>query len=107
LTGRHLVNFGGPGNGRIVQINYRHAFHAGNFADVLKHVILARILVYLTRKESPFRFIDTHAGAGPSARMIPRAGRSSIRVRRQSRKPSCALRIASRSAKQTRTNARR
>ena len=48
----------------IVPINYRHAFHAGNFADVLKHAVLARVLVYLTRKESPFRFIDTHAGAG-------------------------------------------
>ena len=48
----------------IVQINYRHAFHAGNFADVLKHAVLARVLVYLSRKESPFRFIDTHAGAG-------------------------------------------
>jgi 23S rRNA (adenine2030-N6)-methyltransferase len=50
--------------GGIAQINYRHAFHAGNFADVLKHAVLARVLVYLTRKESPFRFIDTHAGAG-------------------------------------------
>ncbi len=38
---------------RIVPINYRHAFHAGNFADVLKHAVLARVLVYLTRKESP------------------------------------------------------
>jgi 23S rRNA (adenine2030-N6)-methyltransferase len=45
-------------------LNYRHAFHAGNFADVLKHAVLARVLVYLARKESPFRFIDTHAGAG-------------------------------------------
>jgi 23S rRNA (adenine2030-N6)-methyltransferase len=45
-------------------LNYRHAFHAGNFADVLKHAVLARVLVYLTRKQSPFRFIDTHAGAG-------------------------------------------
>ena len=45
-------------------MNYRHAFHAGNFADVLKHAVLARVLVYLARKESPFRFIDTHAGAG-------------------------------------------
>ena len=44
--------------------NYRHAFHAGNFADVLKHAVLARVLVYLTRKETPLRFIDTHAGAG-------------------------------------------
>ncbi len=45
-------------------MNYRHAFHAGNFADVVKHAILARILVYLERKAAPFRFIDTHAGAG-------------------------------------------
>jgi 23S rRNA (adenine2030-N6)-methyltransferase len=45
-------------------VNYRHAFHAGNFADVLKHLILARILVHLKRKETPFRFIDSHAGAG-------------------------------------------
>ena len=45
-------------------VNYRHVFHAGNFADVLKHAVLARILVHLKRKEAPFRFIDTHAGAG-------------------------------------------
>jgi 23S rRNA (adenine2030-N6)-methyltransferase len=45
-------------------VNYRHAFHAGNFSDVLKHAVLARILVHLKRKEAPFRFIDTHAGAG-------------------------------------------
>jgi 23S rRNA (adenine2030-N6)-methyltransferase len=45
-------------------MNYRHAFHAGNFADVMKHAVLARILVYLTLKDAPFRFIDTHAGAG-------------------------------------------
>src|SRR5271166_4529888 len=45
-------------------MNYRHGFHAGSFADVFKHAILARILVYLTRKETPVRFIDTHAGAG-------------------------------------------
>ena len=45
-------------------MNYRHAFHAGNFADVFKHAVLARILVYMTRKSAPLRFIDTHAGAG-------------------------------------------
>ncbi|HWG04670.1 MAG TPA: 23S rRNA (adenine(2030)-N(6))-methyltransferase RlmJ [Beijerinckiaceae bacterium] len=45
-------------------MNYRHAFHAGNFADVFKHAILARILVYLTRKEAPLRYLDTHAGVG-------------------------------------------
>lgn len=45
-------------------MNYRHAFHAGSFSDVMKHAILARILIYLARKDAPFRFIDTHAGAG-------------------------------------------
>ena len=45
-------------------MNYRHEFHAGNHADVFKHAVLARILVYLTRKPAPFRVIDTHAGSG-------------------------------------------
>jgi 23S rRNA (adenine2030-N6)-methyltransferase len=44
-------------------MNYRHAFHAGNFADVIKHIALARILTYL-REAGGFRVIDTHAGAG-------------------------------------------
>jgi 23S rRNA (adenine2030-N6)-methyltransferase len=45
-------------------MNYRHAFHAGNFADVVKHATLARILVHLAEKAAAFRVIDTHAGAG-------------------------------------------
>ena len=45
-------------------MNYRHAFHAGGFTDVMKHAALARVLVYLMRKDAPLRFIDTHAGAG-------------------------------------------
>ncbi len=45
-------------------MNYRHAFHAGNFADVTKHIVLTRILTYLTRKDAAFRVIDTHAGVG-------------------------------------------
>lgn len=45
-------------------MNYRHAFHAGNFADVLKHAVLARIVEYMKRKEGAFRVIDTHAGVG-------------------------------------------
>ncbi len=45
-------------------MNYRHAFHAGSFADVVKHAVLCRILNYLRTKEAPFRVIDTHAGAG-------------------------------------------
>src|SRR4051812_9943177 len=45
-------------------MNYRHGFHAGNFADVVKHATLARIVSYLREKPAPFRVIDTHAGAG-------------------------------------------
>jgi 23S rRNA (adenine2030-N6)-methyltransferase len=45
-------------------MNYRHAFHAGNFADVIKHIVLVRILLHLQEKNAAFRVIDTHAGAG-------------------------------------------
>jgi 23S rRNA (adenine2030-N6)-methyltransferase len=45
-------------------MNYRHAYHAGNFADVVKHAVLARIVEYLKLKEKAFRVIDTHAGIG-------------------------------------------
>jgi 23S rRNA (adenine2030-N6)-methyltransferase len=45
-------------------MNYRHAFHAGNFADVIKHAVFTRILVHLLGKPAAFRVIDTHAGAG-------------------------------------------
>ena len=45
-------------------MNYRHAYHAGNFADVLKHAVLMLCLNYLKLKAAPFRVIDTHAGAG-------------------------------------------
>ncbi|MEP3439049.1 MAG: 23S rRNA (adenine(2030)-N(6))-methyltransferase RlmJ [Hoeflea sp.] len=45
-------------------MNYRHSYHAGNFADVLKHAVLARIIAYLKRKDPAFRVIDTHAGIG-------------------------------------------
>ena len=45
-------------------MNYRHAFHAGGFADVIKHIVLVRILIYLQEKPAPFRVIDSHAGAG-------------------------------------------
>ncbi len=45
-------------------MNYRHAFHAGSFADVFKHAVLCRILYYLREKPAAFRVIDTHAGAG-------------------------------------------
>jgi len=45
-------------------LSYRHAFHAGNHADVLKHLVEVQSLRYLGRKDKPFWFIDTHAGAG-------------------------------------------
>ena len=45
-------------------MNYRHAFHAGNFADVFKHALLCRVLFYLMQKDAPLRYLDTHAGAG-------------------------------------------
>jgi len=50
------------GPGRLM--NYRHAFHAGSFADVHKHSILVRVLLHLSVKPGGFRVIDTHAGAG-------------------------------------------
>lgn len=45
-------------------LSYRHAFHAGNHADLLKHVVLVELMAYFCRKEKPFHYIDTHAGAG-------------------------------------------
>ena len=48
------------------RMNYRHAFHAGNFADVIKHIVLMRILLYLQEKPAAFRVIDTHAGSRPA-----------------------------------------
>src|SRR3990167_8661340 len=45
-------------------MNYRHLYHAGNFADVVKHVVLIGLVNSLLRKETPFCFLDTHAGAG-------------------------------------------
>lgn len=45
-------------------MNYRHAYHAGNFADVVKHAVLALVLQYMQQKAKPLRVIDTHAGIG-------------------------------------------
>jgi 23S rRNA (adenine2030-N6)-methyltransferase len=45
-------------------MNYRHSYHAGNHADVLKHIVLARVIERLLRKDKPLRVIDAHAGAG-------------------------------------------
>jgi 23S rRNA (adenine2030-N6)-methyltransferase len=48
-------------------LSYRHAFHAGNHADVLKHLVLVQLLRYFNLKDKPYWFIDTHAGAGAYA----------------------------------------
>jgi 23S rRNA (adenine2030-N6)-methyltransferase len=45
-------------------MNYRHAYHAGNFADVMKHTALVAVLLHLRKKQAPFAVIDTHAGRG-------------------------------------------
>ncbi len=57
-------------------MNYRHAFHAGSFADVFKHAVLGRILHYLRGKAAAFRVIDTHAGTGLYDLGGPEASRS-------------------------------
>ena len=54
-------------------MNYRHAFHAGNHADVLKHIVMARIIEHLKRKDKPFRVFDAHAGIGVYALDGPEA----------------------------------
>jgi 23S rRNA (adenine2030-N6)-methyltransferase len=65
--GRALYNFA---------MNYRHGFHAGNFADVVKHLALIRILLHLRRKETPFAVIDSHAGRGVYDLTSPEAQRT-------------------------------
>ena len=45
-------------------MNYRHAYHAGNFADVFKHIVLIALIQSLAAKTTPFCFLDTHAGSG-------------------------------------------
>jgi len=57
-------------------MNYRHAFHAGNFADVVKHAVLCRILLHLRDKPAAFRVIDSHAGAGRYELTGPEASRT-------------------------------
>jgi 23S rRNA (adenine2030-N6)-methyltransferase len=49
---------------RAIMLSYQHAFHAGNLADVHKHAVLAWVLAYLTEKDKPLSYIETHAGRG-------------------------------------------
>jgi hypothetical protein len=46
------------------RLDYVHGYHAGNYADIIKHSILILLLDYMKRKESPFVYVETHAGAG-------------------------------------------
>jgi 23S rRNA (adenine2030-N6)-methyltransferase len=57
-------------------MNYRHAYHAGNFAEVVKHAILARVVAHLREKPAAFRILDTHAGAGLTDLAGPEASRT-------------------------------
>jgi 23S rRNA (adenine2030-N6)-methyltransferase len=57
-------------------MNYRHAYHAGNFADVVKHATLCRVLTHLREKPAAFRVIDIHAGAGRYDLAGPEAGKT-------------------------------
>lgn len=57
-------------------MNYRHAYHAGNFAEVVKHAILARVVAHLREKPAAFRLLDTHAGAGLTELAGPEASRT-------------------------------
>lgn len=61
-------------------MNYRHAFHAGNFADVLKHAILVRLVRSLQKKEKGFVFVDTHAGRGRYDLQLASEGDTKARV---------------------------
>jgi 23S rRNA (adenine2030-N6)-methyltransferase len=57
-------------------MNYRHTYHAGNFAEVVKHAILARVVAHLREKPAAFRVLDTHAGAGLTDLAGPEASRT-------------------------------
>ena len=57
-------------------MNYRHAYHAGNFADVVKHAVLCRVLMHLREKPAAFRVIDTHAGSGVYDLAAPEADKT-------------------------------
>ncbi len=57
-------------------MNYRHAYHAGNHADVLKHAVLARLIEYLATKDKPFAVLDAHAGLGTYDLLGPEASKT-------------------------------
>ncbi len=72
-AGRAVVNAALHRPYTAAMLSYRHAFHAGNHADVLKHMVLVDLIGYLKQKDKPFWYIDTHAGAGLYALDTPTA----------------------------------
>jgi 23S rRNA (adenine2030-N6)-methyltransferase len=75
-------------------MNYRHAFHAGNFADCFKHALLVALVDCMTRKPAPFLVLDTHAGAGRydlTSEPARRTGEADAGIRRLVRSPTPAL----------------
>ena len=63
---------------RSTMLAYRHAFHAGNHADVLKHIVLMLLLRHMNLKEKGYRMVDTHAGAGLYALDSPQAQKKGL-----------------------------
>jgi 23S rRNA (adenine2030-N6)-methyltransferase len=59
--------FATPNHYNRGMLSYRHSYHAGNHADVLKHLVLVQLLRYMTQKDKAFTIVDTHAGAGAYA----------------------------------------
>ena len=83
-------------------MNYRHAFHAGNFADVLKHVVLMMLVEHLKKKPAPFFYLDTHAGGGTydlSLGESQRSGEYKMRAKPRHCAPASAGRSSCRSSK--------
>jgi 23S rRNA (adenine2030-N6)-methyltransferase len=77
ISGSTAVPVGAGATRRILPaMNYRHAYHAGNFAEVVKHATLARVVAHLKEKPAAFRILDTHAGAGLTDLAGPEASRT-------------------------------
>lgn len=72
-------------------VNYRHAFHAGNFADLVKHAALLRLLRHATARSEPLFVLDTHAGAGLYDLRAARTGEAAAGIGRLMVEPSPAV----------------
>ena len=66
-------------------LSYRHAFHAGNHADVLKHIVLVQLLEYLNQKDKPYLYVDTAPGKRSPAVLAPRKTGNAITFSTKSR----------------------